>query len=267
MTFLSSAAPAAAVADHRRDPHAHPELLHLRQAVTSAGIAFDPADPTQLYTAMEQTAEVAVDAAAVAHMQDPAAHPELRQVRRVVTSTGVAFDPGSGGQLQAAIDRRIDTALTAGLALHGEDPFAHPEQQQVRAVITGAGLVYDPADPSQLAEAIARTVRAAPPGGPVADGAPSLTATGFRGLPGGLMLQWGEFYDTAQALPPGGRVDRAVAFPVAFPVACFQVLVCPAADHLTVCARSHGRTGFLPVFSADACGAMALGLRYLAIGI
>lgn len=259
MTLLCSAALTAALAEHRYDPRAHPELLQLRQAVTSAGIVFDPSDPTQLHTAIEQTVDVAVDAALVTHMIDPSAHPELRQVRQVVTATGMTFDPASGVQLQAAVHQMIATNLTAGLTVHQADPGAHPEQKQVRAVISDAGLIYDPADPSLLSQAIARLARSCPPGD-------RLAPDGHLTLPGGLLLQWGAFQETAMSLPSEDVQDRIIPFPIPFPTACFQVLVSPATGHLTVASADLSVTGFRAMLTADACGAPSPGLRYLAVG-
>lgn len=345
----------AAIADHRADPHAHPELLQLRQAVTSAGLTFDPADGTQLHTALEQTVDVAVDAAVVTHMIDPAAHAELKQVRQIVSATGMVFDAGQSTQLHSAIDLMIDTNLIAGVAVHKADPFAHPEQKQVRTVITDAGMVYDPADPAQLSAAIThKVVSHAPPDAsetvkgvtrfatveearsgelntvavhpaglnaaltvkapllsPALTGTPtaptpaagdassriattafikgamqglegqiaglipvsaftgtnqSLTQNGYQKLPGGLILQWGQFWEDTLVLPPGGAVTRSLVFPIGFSSACLQVICCSTLDHVMVAATNLTKTGFTASFSTDTTMNMNLSTRYLAIG-
>ena len=52
-----------------------------------------------------------------------------------------------------------------------------------------------------------------------------LTDTGFRKLPGGLILQWGSYYATNLQAP--GTVEGTLHFPIAFPNKCFSVVASP----------------------------------------
>ncbi|MET3648020.1 hypothetical protein ABIC60_002660 [Phyllobacterium ifriqiyense] len=47
----------------------------------------------------------------------------------------------------------------------------------------------------------------------------SLTSNGYQKFPGGLILQWGSV--------AGAPTDYAQAFPIAFPIACFSVVIIP----------------------------------------
>ncbi|WP_019645887.1 phage tail protein [Novispirillum itersonii] len=109
--------------------------------------------------ALQANVDVALQAAVTGHEANPFAHPEQKQVRQVITSTGAVYDPATGPQLRTAIDAIVGCAVSA----HQADGSAHPELPQVRKVITDAGLTYNPADTGQLSQAISAIVEAVEP--------------------------------------------------------------------------------------------------------
>ncbi len=84
--------------------------------------------------------------------------------------------------------------------------FLNQIQEEIRKVITDAGLTPDKANDGQLSEA----VRA------IAAGTFSANTNGYNIFPGGLIIQWG----TAPAI--GSGTTMTVTFPVAFTTACYN---------------------------------------------
>ncbi|MBU8545800.1 MULTISPECIES: gp53-like domain-containing protein [Roseomonadaceae] len=85
----------------------------------------------------------------------------------------------------------------------------------IASVVTEAGLVVDHANPNQFRDAL----RVLYGGGGISD------FVGYRHLPGGLILQWGNFAGTTGILVSGVAENAAieVTFPITFPVACWHV--------------------------------------------
>lgn len=93
----------------------------------------------------------------------------------------------------------------------------------------------------------------------------SVADSGYQKLPGGLMLQWGEYLENGTPLPAGGNVVRNISFPTAFS-ACFKVIACTRHNYVLVAPVNAGPNGFSASFSNDHNGALNLSMSYIAIG-
>lgn len=94
-----------------------------------------------------------------------------------------------------------------------------------------------------------------------ADFASSLVANGYQKLPGGLIIQWGDFGDTSWA----ADTVRTITFPIAFPVACMGVVgitgnISPNSAFPTIPTTSP--TGFATAFNTSGANT----IRWLAVG-
>lgn len=130
-------------------------------------------------------------------------------------------------------------------------------QEEILAVIEAAGLAPAAANRAQLLESI-RLIAAATGG--------LKTFAGYVTLPNGTILQWG----TAQSNSAVGATGTAILFPVAFPNACWQVVMCDSGSACGVMAAgvTASKTSFT-VWSKDVAstGAYAsYGGRYFAVG-
>ncbi|MGX9965553.1 gp53-like domain-containing protein [Roseomonas sp. F4] len=87
------------------------------------------------------------------------------------------------------------------------------------AVIADAGLTPNPADDNQLRDAMRLLY----------GGGGTLGVTGHWRLPGGLILQWGNFAGTTGSFSDGVAENPgiAVTFPIAFPTSCWHVFAIP----------------------------------------
>lgn len=84
----------------------------------------------------------------------------------------------------------------------------HMITEEMRAVITAAGLTPSQSDLTQLLQALPGALASRP------EMARSIAASGYQKLPGGLIIQWGSGVVTSGSL-------GAVVFPVAFTTAGF----------------------------------------------
>lgn len=108
----------------------------------------------------------------------------------------------------------------------------HQIGEELRAVITAAGLTPDNGDLTQLITAMQAIWGAGRPGH-------TFTANDWCLLPGSLILQWGVVTSSASA-------DVAVVFPITFPVACYSVVPCSQNMGAGIITNSNspGTTGF-----------------------
>jgi hypothetical protein len=109
-----------------------------------------------------------------------------------------------------------DRNLVAGLP-GTQVPALHMNavQEEILAVIETAGIVPSAANNAQLLAA----------GRALFGGVGSLGNTGYMRLPGGLIVQWGRVARASRAI----SATAVVAFPIAFPTACYVVI--PSIDY------------------------------------
>lgn len=117
-----------------------------------------------------------------------------------------------GGGKRGFRDRNLGTG-TRGTTHAAADRNAL--QEELLAVIEEGGLTPNAAVWTQLRDAL----RILYGGGGVSD------FSGYRHLPGGLIMQWGNFGGTTGALSAGvaEASSIAVTFPITFPITCWHV--------------------------------------------
>lgn len=126
---------------------------------------------------------------------------------RVYESGAAAGAPSA----PAAPSNGYPTAGNPGSGIEATKPGAywfHMIMEELRAVITAAGIVPNHEDLGQLLEALQGGFGLAK----------SLTVPGYIELPGGLLVQWAE--DTQGA----GSSSKVSTFPMAFPTDCLMVI-------------------------------------------
>ncbi len=194
----------------------------------------------------------------------------------------------------------IDSQFTEGdptagtLATVVKADWLNSVQEEIAGVVEGAGLTLSKPDQGQLLEAISTMIDAATPQASTtaqglvelatnaeaqawtdADRAitpatlaqalkgsnQSLASPGYQKLPGGLVLQWGDFLTSSG--------DVTVTFPLAFPNTCLNVqITCTASAPQDYIATLGTKTATnFEVNTADGSGAaISVGFSWFAIG-
>lgn len=88
----------------------------------------------------------------------------------------------------------------------------HMITEELRAIVTAAGLAPDHAVLNQVLQGLPAALASRP------EMARSLGLSGYQKLPGGLILQWGVVTSNAMG-------DVAITFPIAFPTAALRMFL------------------------------------------
>lgn len=99
-------------------------------------------------------------------------------------------------------------------------------------------------------------------------GAQSLGSSGYKKLPGGLIIQWGFYQNTSTPLPAGGiYVAPAQSFPISFPNGNLWIAGSSTFDYCIAQAHLASASQFVPYFSnGNGVGAINVNLSWIAIG-